>query len=111
MFTLILWHTTTFGQAQKAKEIFPSYDQIKPSKDYIVDYGGPNSIIKVEKKTINLFDYPTGTVTYILNGNSSTDVNYVKQVLSEKGKDIDSISVGKLDQKGKRVIKINYNIL
>lgn len=98
------------GQVQKTKEAFPSYDQIKPSKGDIVDYGGPISVVKTERKTINLFDYPAGTVTYILNGKSSTDVNYVKQLLSDKGKDIDFISIGKPDEKGKRAIKIDYNL-
>jgi hypothetical protein len=110
IFSLTLWSNIAVGQAQNTKEAFPSYDQIKPSKGDIVDYGGPNSVVKTERKTINLFDYPAGTVTYILNGKSSTDVNYVKQILSDKGKDIESISIGKPDVKGKRVIKIDYNL-
>jgi hypothetical protein len=110
VFTLVLLNHIAFGQSQKMKETFPSYDQIKPIKADIVDYVSPNGTVRVEKKAINLFDYPVGTVTYILNGKSSTDVNYVKQVLSEKGKDIESISVGKPDQKSKRVIEINYNL-
>jgi len=110
MCSLSLLNNIAFGQAQKTKADFPSYDQIKPTKREIVDYGGPNSVVKMERKTINLFDYPAGTVTYILNGKSSTDVNYVKQILSDKWKDIEYISVGKPDDKGKRVIKIDYNL-
>jgi hypothetical protein len=111
VFTLILLNHTGFGQSQKLKEPFPSYAQIKPQKADIFDYASPNgTVIMVEKKVINLFDYPKGTVTYILNGKTTTDVNYVKQVLSGKGKDIESVSVGKPDQMGKRVIEVKYNL-
>ncbi|HLL93657.1 MAG TPA: hypothetical protein VK404_01675 [Spirosoma sp.] len=115
VFTLILLNHSAFGQTQKTKEPFPSYTQIKPQKADIVDhisptYVSPDGTVRVEKTVINLFDYPTGTVTYILNGKSSTDVDSVKQVVSEKWKDIESISVGKPDPAGKRVIEINYNL-
>jgi ribosomal protein S4E len=102
--------SSTVGQTQKSKEDFLTYDQIKTSKDDIIDYGGPVSVIKTERKVINLFDYPSGTVTYIVNGKSSTDVNYIKQLLAGEGKDIEAISIGKPDEKGKRVIKIDYNL-
>jgi hypothetical protein len=110
VFTSLLLNHTAFGQSQKTKELFPSYAQIKPQTADIVDYVSPNGTVRIEKKAINLFDYPVGTVTYILNGKSSTDVNYVKKVLSEKGKDIESVSVGIPNQVGKRVIEINYNL-
>lgn len=111
VFMFIVLNDSCFGQAKTEKDIFPSYDQIKPSKDNIVTYGGPANTIIVEKKVINLFDYLEGTVIYILNGKLSTDVNYIKQVLSEKENDIEFISVGKPNPAGKRVIEIKYNLL
>lgn len=110
IFSLTLYSTIAVGQVQESKETFPSYDQIKPYKDDIVDYGGLNSMVKTERTSLNLFDYPAGTVTYILNGKSSTDITYVKQVLSNKWKAIEFMSIGKPDEKGRRVIKIDYNL-
>ncbi|RYC70074.1 hypothetical protein [Spirosoma sordidisoli] len=108
--SLSLCNNIAIGQVQKTQEAFPSYDQIKPLKGERTDYGGLDSIVRVERKSINLFDYPAGTVTYLLNGKSLTDVKYIKQIVSDKRKDIDSISIGEPDKKGKRVIKIDYNL-
>jgi hypothetical protein len=103
---------TAFGQSQKAKEPFPSYDQIRQKERDITDYVNTDGSARVvEKAIINLFDYPRGTVTYILNGKPSDNVAYVKRVLSGKGKYIENVSISKPGQTGKLVIDIKYGRL
>lgn len=106
---LVVLNHTALGQSQKVKDPFPTYDQIRQKDHDTFDYINTNgSTRRVEKATINLFNYSPGTVTYILNGKPSDDVNYVKRVLSGKQKSIENIAIGEPDQTGKRVFKINY---
>jgi hypothetical protein len=100
----------SFGQAQKPDAYFPSYEQIKPKGSEIVDYVSLTGSVKTERAAINLYDYPKGTVTYSINGKSSGDVTYVRQLLSDKARHIESITVGKPDPAGKRVISIKYEL-
>lgn len=96
-------------QSHKAKESFPTFSQIKSENSAYYDYTNYDGTARIQKlDSINLFDYPPGTVTYFLNGKPTTTTNYVKQELSKKGRQVESISIGRLDQNGKRVITITY---
>lgn len=108
--TLALSSRASFGRGQKSNAPFPHYQKIKPKSSDIVDHAGPNSSVRMEWITINLFDYPKEAVTYLINGNPMGDVNYVKELMADKGKYIESIAIGKPDLAGKRVIEIKYDL-
>ena len=99
-----------FAQSKKGDEHVPAYDQIKPKSDEIIDYdyATPNGTKSVVMSPFNLFDYPPGTVTYLINGKPTSDVRYVKRLLNNREKRPESISIGPPDSTGKRIIKINY---
>lgn len=96
-----------YGQAENNGQKIPTYKQIKPAKDEIIDYQKDGLIINKP----NLFNYPKNSVIYILNGKSTEDYKYVKELLSKKEIEIENILIEKPNKKGKRIIIINYNIL
>lgn len=106
----MLLNQVVYGQTQNRKESFPSYNQIKPKAGEIIDYDYVSKNGEVAPAAINLFDYPPGTVTYIING-KPTKVKYVKQMLSDNRNRIDSLSISQPDLAGKRTIKIKYEQL
>lgn len=110
LFWLILASHHLYGQAVNQTESFPSYQQIKAADSEIVDYVSSQgkSGFYTEKTTINLFDYPDGTVTYILNGKSTTDGNFAKKLLSQKKIQIDKISIELPTENRKQIIRIDY---
>ncbi|GAA4449915.1 hypothetical protein GCM10023189_09730 [Nibrella saemangeumensis] len=94
------------AQAQRRSEAQPSHEPIRIkrlSAEEIVD--SPEGTTRI-KKAINLFDYPKGTITYVVNGRTTKSVRYVKRQLS--GKEITRLSIGNPDINGKRVIDITY---
>ncbi len=107
---LTLLSQLALGQLKETSAIFPSYQQIKGKNYEILDYVSPNGTLRVEKAPLNLFDYPPGTATYIINGKPYEDVNQVKQILSGKEKYLETLSISKPDQSGKRVILIRYEL-
>lgn len=113
-FTLITLVTlfisrSVYGQSKPPGESFPAYRQIKPIDGEIIDYGssGKTALLR-SNVALSLFDYPKGTVTYVLNGKPTTDVDYVRQVTSKKSTQIEAVFVGKPDEDGKRTIVITY---
>lgn len=107
---------TLYGQSIKQEVSFPTYQQIKPTTSEIVDYVSPRGSLPADVQNLlqarinqtNLFDYPAGTVTYILNNQPTTDVEYVKQVLDNKSISIESVLIGQPDDNQKRTIRIEY---
>ncbi|QHV94921.1 immunoglobulin domain-containing family protein [Spirosoma endbachense] len=110
----------SYAQAKKQENSFPTYQQIKPKDSEIIDQVSPPSSSTIYSRIINtssarfplnLFDYPAGTVTYYLNNQPTTDVKYVKEVLNNKSISVETISVDKPTEDGKRIIRIRYEAL
>jgi hypothetical protein len=93
----------------KQDTLFPTYRQIKPTQNEIIDYR-PNADAYSRSRRINIFDYPAGTVTYYLNEQPTSDINYVKQVLANKSVSVETISISPPDKQGKRQIRITYTV-
>ncbi|WP_338876430.1 hypothetical protein WBJ53_12355 [Spirosoma sp. SC4-14] len=107
-----------FGQ-NKTQPDFPTYQQLKSGNSEIIDYFPTGPFIRTSFRRIsytdtttgyplNLFDYPKGSVTYYLNEQPTTDVNYVREVIRNKSVSIQTISIGKPDENDKRTIRIRY---
>lgn len=117
LFTLILFALTSvcpirlFGQKKNVVTPFPTYQQIKQATDEIIDYVPKkgDSVVTGRQQTINLFDYPTYSVTYILNGESTTDRKYAQKLIDPKGTQIDRIKIGQPTADGKLRIEIDYS--
>lgn len=85
----------SYGQPNSTPTPFPTYQQIKPAGSEIIDYVSKSGDSHQTQQTrINLFDYLPKTVTYVLNGKPTTDVNYAKRVLSRKEIQIETITIG-----------------
>ncbi|MFD1144333.1 hypothetical protein ACFQ4C_24615 [Larkinella insperata] len=98
-----------FGQNRPAKGAIPSYDQIRQKDQATYDYINQDGTARITvMDTLNLFNYPSGTVTYILNGKPSNNARYVRRLLSRKGTSLESFSISQPDRDGKRTIEINY---
>ncbi|RAK03112.1 hypothetical protein LX87_01234 [Larkinella arboricola] len=109
LFAFVLTYCPAFSQSQKGKQLLPSYDQIRQKDREIDDYINKDGTAQItQKDSVNLFNYPSGTVTYLLNGKPSSDIQYVKRVLSRKGRIIESLSIHRPNQHGKRLIEIKY---
>lgn len=107
--TILFINQISCGQSKPPGESFPTYRQIGPVKAEIVDYVNPGGAMTIRSNAkINLFDYPKNTVTYLLNGKVTMDVDYVRRILLDKGTQIEAVSVGKSDENGKRIIVITY---
>lgn len=102
--------TNSYGQSKKTLESFPTYNQIKPASSEIMDYvpKDDKSGFMQQKVTLKLFDYPAGTVTYILNGQPTTDGAYAKKVISKAGNQITNMAIKGPTEEGKRLIYIDF---
>ncbi|MRS65813.1 hypothetical protein [Larkinella terrae] len=111
MMALFFLNHPVSGQSQKVGNSFPTYDQIRQKDRDTYDYVNWDGKARVvETDSINLFDYPSGTVTYILNGKPSDDVRYVKRVLAKKGTQVEKISISKAGPTARHVVTINYEV-
>ncbi|MBD2755713.1 hypothetical protein [Spirosoma validum] len=101
----------SFGQSKRTTDPFPTYQQIKPIDSEIIDYVAEQGTVERSSRQhpVNLFNYPPKTVTYVLNGKSTTDVKFVKSLLSKKEILIDTITIEQASDNGKRIIRINYS--
>ena len=109
--TLLSISYCLYGQSKNDGELFPSYKQLKPASSEIIDYlPRYGKAAFFEKKIISmLFDYPDGTVTYILNDKTMTDRKRATEIVSQNENHIDNISIGEPTSDGKRIIRINYS--
>ena len=100
-----------YGQSKNHMASFPTYNQLKPEGakifDYVPERGSEN--FSRQKVAFKLFDYPNGSVTYILNGKSTTNADYVKKVINQNGNRLNSISIGEPAADGKRVISLIFS--
>lgn len=109
--TLLAISYGLYGQSKNDSEPFPTYQQIKPASPEIIDYvprQGKAGYVQ-QKITFRLFDYPDGTVTYILNGKATTDEKRAKETVSQVDNHITNISIGEPASDGKRVIRIDFS--
>ncbi|ADB37567.1 hypothetical protein [Spirosoma linguale] len=106
---LISTVTVLFGQSKNVA-VFPTYNQIKTPINEIIDYIPPGSKSGViqEKMVLKLFDYPAGTVTYILNGKATTDGKYAKKMVGKKGNYITHVAINGPTEAEKRIIYIDF---
>lgn len=123
IFAFVAVGSTCFGRVgfgqNKTQPDFPTYRQLKSGNSEIVDYFPAGSFTRTSFRrisdsgtttgySVNLFDYPKGSVTYYLNEQPTTDVNYVREVLRNKSVSIEAFSISKPDENGKRTIRIRY---
>lgn len=99
-----------YGQSTNHAASFPTYNQIKAANAELIDYAPRqfNKMVSRQNVNVNLFDYPAGSVTYILNGKATANANYVKKILNRTENHIDSIVIGEAPATGKRILKITY---
>lgn len=110
--TFLLANRVANGQTQSIESPFPTYKQIKPAYAETVDCVYPvGTHLLRTNATLNRFDYPKDSVTYVLNGKPTTDVDYVKRVLAKPGTRMEAISIGEPDAHGRRIIAIKYEPL
>ncbi|GAB3014826.1 hypothetical protein [Spirosoma pulveris] len=102
--------TALFGQSKNIPASFPTYNQIRPAREEIMDYvPGPGRPDYIKQKIVlNLFDYPAGSVTYIINGKPTTDEKSAKEVVNKKGNYVTKASINGPTEDGKRTIYIDY---
>ena len=126
--TLLSAFSSVFAQAKK-KDNFPTYEQIRGNKSEIYDFVAPQSIrvnatsavpetgnYNLIKRTIvtehgfNLFSYQQDSVLYILNGRKEKNVKRAETEIRTNSKNITDISIDETDNKGKRTIRIDYEV-
>ncbi|MCF2503332.1 hypothetical protein L0663_08090 [Dyadobacter sp. CY107] len=125
---IMLTSTTQLVFAQiKKKNSFPTYEQIRGNKSETYDFVAPQSIqanptsavpetgkytlIKrsiVTEHGFDVFGYPKDSVTYILNGRKERDAKRAEMEIRTKSRNITDISIGAMDGRGRRVIRIDY---
>lgn len=99
------------AQSKSSPELFPTYQQIKPTSTEITDYVPEqgDSLVTGRQKMINLFDYPECSVTYILNGKPTTDRKYVQKLVNTKGTQLKHIKIGQPTADDRLTIEIDYS--
>ena len=129
---LIIVFTGTFhflSAQTKKKESFPTYEQIRGNKSEIYDFVSPQNApgnptaavpetgkLTVTKRSIvtdhkfDLFGYPQDSVTYILNGRKEKNAKRAETEIRTKSRNITDISIGAVDAKGMRVVRIDYEV-
>lgn len=120
---LLLTLFVSDASAQKAKrdDKFPTYEQIRGNRKQIYDYVEPvqvlnsNPIGEVDKPTRTLisrhhspFSFPADSTTYYLNGKKSKSQKVAEAELLEKAGSVERVVIGEVNQKGRRVIEIDY---
>lgn len=117
-----------FAQTKK-KDSFPTYEQIRGNKSEIYDFVAPQSIQASPLKAVpetgkynlirrsivtehgfDVFGYPKDSVTYILNGRKEKDAKRAETEIRSKSKNITDIAIGAVDGRGRRVIRIDYEV-
>lgn len=113
---LALTLTPVFAQSQKDR--FPTYEQIRGNKEETVDYVHPNggSWTVVRRKMpasryLDAFSYPDKAALYFLNGRKMKNKKSAEKELRENGGTVESVSIGPVESNGKRIIRIDYEVV
>ncbi|MCE7065403.1 hypothetical protein [Dyadobacter sp. CY326] len=125
---LLASYGDALAQAKK-KDSFPTYEQIRGNKSETYDFvapqnvrsGAPHSVpatsefhlIKrsiVTEHGFDVFGYPQDSVLYFLNGRKEKNAERAEKEIRTKSKNIRDISIGAMDAKGKRTIRIDYDV-
>ena len=131
IYLIVLFLTASgpaFAQTKK-KDSFPTYEQIRGNKSEIYDFVAPQSIqvsptsaipetgkYNSIKRSIltdhgfDVFGYPKDSATYILNGRREKNAKRAETEIRTNSKNITDISIGAVDERGKRVIRIDYEV-
>lgn len=113
----------------KKKDTFPTYEQIRGNKSEIYDFVTPQSVTAnptsavpetgkysltkrsmVTEHGFDVFGYPKDSVTYILNGRNEKNAKRAESEIRMKSKNITDISIGAVDGRGRRVVRIDYEV-
>lgn len=105
----------SFAQTKKKDDNFPTYDQIRGNRAETVDYVSPagGEWIRVKRDVVvspyfNAFSFPDDSVTYYLNGKKVKGKKKAEKELEEKSMNVENVSVGPVEDNGKRIIRIDY---
>ncbi|MCF2498809.1 hypothetical protein [Dyadobacter chenhuakuii] len=131
IYLIVLFLTASgpaFAQTKK-KDSFPTYEQIRGNKSEIYDFVAPQSIqvsptsaipetgkYNSIKRSIltdhgfDVFGYHKDSVTYILNGKKVKDAKRAEAEIRTNSRNITDISIGATDAKGRRVVRIDYEV-
>ncbi|WP_026630621.1 hypothetical protein [Dyadobacter alkalitolerans] len=120
---------TSVSAQTKKKDPFPTYEQIRGNKSEIYDFVAPQSVrinpvsavpetgkYNYIKRSIltehgfDVFGYHKDSVTYILNGKKVKDAKRAETEIRTNSRNITDISIGAVDGRGKRVVRINYEV-
>lgn len=97
--------------AQK-KDSFPTYEQIMPKTEDMVDYvspgGGEVIYVKRELNSHQIYGYPKNSVVYYLNGKKTKDENKVRKMVDANVRSIKRITTDEIKKNGTRVIRIDF---
>ncbi|WP_031526273.1 hypothetical protein [Dyadobacter crusticola] len=111
------------AEAQKARkdDSFPTYEQIRGNRREIYDYVAPvqvsnrNDIHEIGPPTVrlisrhyNAFSYPADSTIYFLNGRKIKNQKTAEAELRQKAGNVERVMIGAVDEKGMRVIEIDY---
>ena len=110
LLTVTLTSHLIYGQAKtSAIESFPTYQQLKPSDSEIVDYVPKEGKSEFAYEVmIKIFDNPDRSVLYILNGKSTLDGKYAKEVVNKAGNHITNMVIEPSTENRKQTIRIDY---
>ena len=97
--------------AQK-KDSFPTYEQIMPKTEDMVDYVSPggSEVIYVngELHSHQIYGYAKNSVVYYLNGKKTKDENKVRKIVDANARNIKRITTDEIKKNGTRVIRIDF---
>ncbi|WAC11953.1 hypothetical protein [Dyadobacter pollutisoli] len=105
----------SFAQTKKKDDNFPTYDQIRGNKAETVDYVSPagGEWLRIKRDVVvspyfNAFSFPDDSVTYYLNGKKVKSKKKAEKELEEKSMNVEKVSVGPIEDNGKRIVRIDY---
>lgn len=106
------------AQSKKNSSHFPSYEEVRGNKKEIIDFvalqTSSNDNQPVVKKTIqvdkywNAFNYPAGSTVYSLHNKEVKNQKAAKKESDERSVDIERVSIGAVEPKGKHEVEIDY---
>jgi hypothetical protein len=107
----------------KKGEQFPTYEQIRGNKQETYDYVAPRTVVNNNStqewdkpnlqrisRFYNAFEYPDDSTTYYLNGRKIKNRKIAEAKLKEEAANVDRVMIGAVDEKGMRIIEIDYEL-
>jgi hypothetical protein len=123
VFLFLLLNSQNVHAQKKVKkgEQFPTYEQIRGNRHETYDYVAPRALVNSNSgqewdkpnlqrisRFYNAFEYPDDSTTYYLNGGKVKNRKIAEAKLKEEAANVDRVMIGAVDEKGMRIIEIDY---